>query len=181
MKYRTEKHDYENILKSLEIDNDYYKKKYKSVNKKKIYISILEILAGASGVVVGSTLTATGVGTQIGVPVAGVSSFAISVAVLFTNEYFSRLKLRYQKLRDQINMIKLLYEKTLKKSLVDKKIDEKESEELKSIYNQYITKRKEIMENTKFTVEDIFGRLDLSENISAEQIRTLNALLAKMM
>ena len=78
-------------------------------------------------------------------------------------------------------MIKLLYEKTLKKSLVDKKIDEKESEELKSIYNHYITKRKEIMENTKFTVEDIFGRLDLSENISAEQIRTLNAFLAKMM
>ena len=36
------------------------------------------------------------------------------------------------------------------------------------------------MENTKFTVEDIFGRLDLSENISAEQIRTLNAFLAKM-
>ena len=181
LKYKTEKHDYENILKSLEIDNDYYKKKYKSVNKKKIYISILEILAGASGVVVGSTLTATGVGTQIGVPIAGVSSFVISVAVLFTNEYFSILKSRYQKLRDHIKMIKLLYEKTLKKSLVDKKIDEKESEELKSIYNHYITKRKEIMENTKFTVEDIFGRLDLSENISAEQIRTLNAFLAKMM
>ena len=181
LKYRTEKHDYENILKSLEIDNDYYKKKYKSVNKKKIYISILEILAGASGVVVGSTLTATGVGTQIGVPIAGVSRFVISVAVLFTNEYFSRLKSRYQKLRDHIKMIKLLNEKTLKKSLVDKKIDEKESEELKSIYNHYITKRKEIMENTKFTVEDIFGRLDLSENISAEQIRTLNAFLAKMM
>ena len=80
-------------------------------------------------------------------------------------------------------MIKLLYEKTLKKSLVVKKIDEKESEELKSIYNHYITKRKEIMimENTKFTVEDFFGKLDLSENISSEQIRTLNAFLAKMM
>ena len=80
-------------------------------------------------------------------------------------------------------MIKLLYEKTLKKSLVVKKIDEKESEELKSIYNHYITKRKEIMimENTKFTVEDFFGELDLSENISSEQIRTLNAFLAKMM
>ena len=77
LKYKAERHDYENILKSLEIDNDYYRKKYKSVNKKKIYISILEILAGASGVVVGSTLPATGVGTQIGVPIAGVSSFVI--------------------------------------------------------------------------------------------------------
>ena len=40
LKYKTEKHDYENILKSLKIDSDYYKKKYKSLNKKKIYITI---------------------------------------------------------------------------------------------------------------------------------------------
>ena len=26
LKYKTEKHDYENILKSLKIDNEYYKK-----------------------------------------------------------------------------------------------------------------------------------------------------------
>ena len=114
------------------------------MKKKKVYISIIEILAGASGVVVGSTLLATGVGTQIGVPIAGVSSFEISVAVLFTNEYFSRLKSRYQKLRDHNRMIKLLFEKTLKKSLVDKKIDENKSEGLKIIYTYYITKRKKL-------------------------------------
>ena len=78
-------------------------------------------------------------------------------------------------------MNKLLYEKTLKKSLVDKNFDEKESEELKSSYIHYITKKKEVMENTKFTVDDIFGKLDLSENISREQIQTSNAFLAKMM
>ena len=178
LKYKAEKHDYENILKSLEFDSDYYKKKYKSVNKKKIYISVLKILAGASGVVVGSSLTATGVGTQVGAPIAGASSFVISVAVLFTNEFFSKLKSRYQKLGDHIKMIKFLFEKTLKKSPVDKKIDQKEREELKSIYNHYITKRNEIMENTKFTVEDNFGKLDLSEDITAEQIQTLSAFLA---
>ena len=36
------------------------------------------------------------------------------------------------------------------------------------------------MDNTKFAVEDISGELDLSENISAEQIQTLNAFLAKI-
>ena len=36
LQYRTEKHDHENILKSLKIDNEYYKKKYISLNKKKI-------------------------------------------------------------------------------------------------------------------------------------------------
>ena len=38
LKYQTEKHDYENILKSLKSDNEYYKKKYKSLNKKKILL-----------------------------------------------------------------------------------------------------------------------------------------------
>ena len=35
LKYKTEKHDNENILKSLENHKDYYKKKYESLNKKK--------------------------------------------------------------------------------------------------------------------------------------------------
>ena len=30
LKNRTEKHDHANLLKALEIDNEYYKKKYKN-------------------------------------------------------------------------------------------------------------------------------------------------------
>ena len=41
LKYQTEKHDHENILKSLKIDNEYYKKKYKSLNKKR-YCELLQ-------------------------------------------------------------------------------------------------------------------------------------------
>ena len=37
LKYQTEKHDHENILKSLKSDNESYKKKYKSLNKKRFY------------------------------------------------------------------------------------------------------------------------------------------------
>ena len=44
-----------------------------------------------------------------------------SMAVLITNEFISILKMRYTKLRDLIIVISLLYEKTLKTSLVDKK------------------------------------------------------------
>ena len=36
LQYKTEKHDFDNILKSLKRDNESYKKKYKSLNKKKI-------------------------------------------------------------------------------------------------------------------------------------------------
>ena len=35
LKYQTEKQDHENILTSLKIDIEYYRKKYKSLNKKK--------------------------------------------------------------------------------------------------------------------------------------------------
>ena len=35
LKYQTGKHDHEIILKSLKIDNEYYKKKYKSLKKRK--------------------------------------------------------------------------------------------------------------------------------------------------
>ena len=178
LKYKTEKHDYENILKSLKNDNEYYKKKYKSLNKKKIYIIVLEILTGSTGVIVGSTLTATGVGASIGVPIAGASAFIASIATLITNEYLSKQKARYIKLRDWINITSLLYEKTLQKSLIDKKIDEKEGEELKQIYNHYLEKKKDIMNSTKFSVQDVFSS---SDKLSGEQIEKLNNFLAKMM
>ena len=47
LKYQTEKHDHENILKSLKSDNEYYKKKYKNLNKKKVLLIITEILIGS--------------------------------------------------------------------------------------------------------------------------------------
>ena len=36
LKYQTKTHDHENLIKSLKIDNDYNKKKYKSLNKRSI-------------------------------------------------------------------------------------------------------------------------------------------------
>ena len=43
LKRQSEKHDYENILKSLKIDNEYYKKKYKNVNKNEIFLIVSDI------------------------------------------------------------------------------------------------------------------------------------------
>ena len=45
---QSEKHDHENILKSLKIDTEYYKKKYKKLNKKKVLLIITEILVGSA-------------------------------------------------------------------------------------------------------------------------------------
>ena len=65
--------------------------------------------------------------------------------------------------------------------MIDKKIDEKEALELKKIYNHYLDKRKEIMDSTKFKVEDIFGVVISKDSISPEQITKLNTFLAKIM
>ena len=35
LQYKSEKNDHDNILKSLKIDNEYYRRKYKSLNQKK--------------------------------------------------------------------------------------------------------------------------------------------------
>ena len=65
--------------------------------------------------------------------------------------------------------------------MIDKKIDEKEANQLKQIYNHYVDKKSEIMKNTAFRVEDVFNDIIHKDTISPEQITKLNNFLAKMM
>ena len=105
-----------------------------------------------------------------------------SIAILMTNEFISKLKIRYTKLRDWINVFSLLFEKALKQSMADEKnIDDKEAMELKKIYNHYLDKRKEIMENTQCKVEDVFGDRVNKDTFSQDQIIKPNKFSDKMM
>ena len=140
---------------------------------------ITEILIGSGSAVSSSTLGLINPGA--GIIISSSTALLTSIAILITNEYISKLKIRYTKLRDWINVITLLYEKTLKQSMVDKKIDEKEAQDLKKIYNHYLDKRKEIMKNTQFKVEDVFGDVISKDNFSQEQITKLSIFLAKIM
>ena len=149
------KHDYEILLKSLKNVDEYYKNKYKSINKQKVLLIIREILIGSGSAIGTSTMSL--IYPSIGEVLTSSSALLISVAILIANEYISKLKIRYVKLRGWINVITLLYEKTLEQSMVDKKIDEKKSEEIKKIFYHFIGKREELMDSTKFKVEDIFG------------------------
>ena len=179
LKYQTEKHDHENILKSLKVDSEYYKKKYKNLNKKKVLLIITEILVGSGSAIGSSAMSMNNPGA--GIIISSSTALLTSIAILITNEYISKLKIRYTKLRDWINVITLLYEKTLKESMIDKKIDQKEAEQLKQIYNHYVDKKSEIMKNTQFKVEDVFNNIISKDTISTEQITNLNNFLAKMM
>ena len=179
LNYETEKHDHENKLKSLKVDNEYYRKKYKNLNKKKTLLIITEILVGASSAVGTSTMGLINPGA--GIIILSSTALLTSIAILITIEYISKLKIRYTKLRDWINVITLLYEKTLKESMIDKKIDQKEADQLKQIYNHYVDKRSEIIKNNSFKVEDVFGDVISKDNFSQEQITKLNNFLAKIM
>ena len=61
----------------------------------------------------------------------------------------------------------------------NRKIDEDEVEELQNAYKHYLDKRSEVMENTIFKVEDIFGGIISKDSISTEQITKPNNFPAK--
>ena len=177
LKYQTEKHDHENILKSLKADNEYYKKKYKNLNKKKILLIITEILVGASSAVGTSPMALIHPGA--GIVISSSTALLTSNAILITNEYISKLKIRYTKLRDWRNVITLLYEKTLKESMIDKVINQKEANQLKQIYNHNVDKKTETMKNTHFKVEDVFKDIIHKDTIPQEQIFKLSIFFSQ--
>ena len=57
-----------------------------------------------------------------GLIVSSSTALLTSIAILITKEYISEIKIRYTKLRDWINVMTFLFEKTLKQSMIDKKI-----------------------------------------------------------
>ena len=130
---------------------------------------VSDVLFGTVDLGVGSGLTVSGL-ARAGIMCASSISF---ISTLIKNELFSKLKVRYTKTRDSINVITLLYENTFNTSIIDKKMDHKEALEMKEKYNHYLDRRSEIMRNRKFKVEDIFGDIINIDNISQDQINKL--------
>ena len=52
---------------------------------------------------------------------------------------------------------------------------------MKKIYNHYLEKRKDIMKNTSFKVQDVFGDVTSKDIFSQEEITKRNNFLAKIM
>ena len=109
LKYRTEKQYHENILKPLKIHNNFYKKKYKHLNKKKVLLINTEDLIGSGSAVSVSTMSL--INLSISVVLTSFSKLLTSIVILISKDYVSKLKLRYTNLRDWINVITLLYER----------------------------------------------------------------------
>ena len=102
------------------MDNEYYKEKYKSLNKKKVLLIITELLVGSGSAI--STSTMSLINPSISIVLTSSTALLTSLAILITNGYISKLKLRYTKVKDWINFITILYEETLNQSMIDKKL-----------------------------------------------------------
>ena len=87
-----EKHDHENILKSLKIDFEYCKKKNRSLGKKKTILIITEILIGSASTISSSTLAL--LNTSAGNIDSSSRALLTSIVVLIQKEYISKLKIR---------------------------------------------------------------------------------------
>ena len=88
LQYKTEKHDHEDILKSLKSDNESYKKEYKFLNKrKKVLLIITEIIVGSNSAIGTSTMSL--VNPSIGIVLTSSTAFSTSIAILIANEYIS--------------------------------------------------------------------------------------------
>ena len=137
------------------------------MKKKNVLLIISEFLIGSGSAIGSSTLGLINPGA--GIIISSSRALLSSIAISTTNEYISKLKIRYTKLRDWNNVITLLHEKTSKQSMVDMKIDEKHALELEKTYNLNFDKRKETMRCTSFKVEDVFVVVISKDNFSQEQ------------
>ena len=81
LKHQTEKHDHENILKSLKIDFEYYKR----LNKEKVLLINTDILLG-SGLAI-STSPMSFINPSIGMVLTSSRALLISIAIVITNGY----------------------------------------------------------------------------------------------
>ena len=65
--------------------------------------------------------------------------------------------------------------------MIDKKIDEKEAQDLKKTRNHYLDERTEIMKNTEYKAEDALGDILGENSIPRERIAKLNDFSAERM
>ena len=149
------------------------------MKKLKKFLNITDILLGPCSAITKSLLTI--VKTSVVIVLTSSAALITFMAILITNKHIAILKIRIDILRDWINGITLVYEKTLKQSiLVEKRVEEKLME-LKMIHNPYLDNRSEIMTITQLKVEKIFGEIITKASVSPEQTTKLINFLAKIL
>ena len=84
---------------------------------KKILLNVSEIFKGGASTITTSTLSTCS--PSAGIIISSSTALLNSIVILITNEYISKLKLRYFKLKDWIDIITLFCENSLNWIMVD--------------------------------------------------------------
>ena len=103
LEQKSEKHVCENILNLLKIDNDYFRKKYENLKKRRIELFISETLYGSGSGRSSSTFSL--LNPSVGIFATSATALLPSIAILIINENISKTKTRYTKLRGWLNVI----------------------------------------------------------------------------
>ena len=111
-------------------------------------MSITDFLPGYSSTLVSSTLSFVNVG--IGTPIASCSFLITSVKILIESEVMSNYKIRINNLGDWINVFNLRKGKTLKQSVIDRTLEQKEADEEKVIPNPHLIKRSDFLKKNSY-------------------------------
>ena len=160
----------------------YYIKKASKNKKQQIFNKIVGILSGVSKLT-GAILSSSVLASITGIPISS-ASFILTIASMIMNAYLDSVKIRNRKIQDFINLTILLYEKTMKKDLQDKVINDQEQRELKDIYQNYLNKKDDIKKSNQFDVKEVFkdplGEMSRRDLITDEIIVKLNDFLTKL-
>ena len=113
------------------------------MNKQKISLKIPELLPAYSSTIVSSTLSFVNLGIVIAI--ASSSVLITSVIILTENEDKSKNRIRYTKSGDWVDVFTLRNGKTLKHSMIVKKLNQKEADK-KMTFNRSLTKRSDFFE-----------------------------------
>ena len=65
--------------------------------------------------------------------------------------------------------------------MIDKRIDDKEAQDLRKVYEQNLHKTSDIMKNTQFNVDDVFGDILGIHSIPPKQKIKLFSFKTKLM
>ena len=96
-------------------------------NFKRVNYSILagELIGAISSIAVGSSLSATGVGVVVGLPIVGSIVTCAGVLLTLTKYLYNKKRRRYSRSESLAELMKTDFEQLHKEAMMDKKIDEK--------------------------------------------------------
>ena len=105
LKYRTQKHEFETISKSLKTKMNFIRKKLKSLKEKAFSNNSEVLIRGASTM---ERSTPSVVVPSFGIIISSSTALLKSIAILITKEYISKSVIRVSNLKGWINVINLL-------------------------------------------------------------------------